>query len=438
MKKLKDLSNDEALFAVKEYYANPDITVKDLCSILDIQYTSGFIKSIKVYTDDICENCGGKLRYFLDSRSYIHSLEENKVACEECGHTGDIETCTCVKCERMRRKRRKESEEKFKQKLKEKWKRSPISVEKLSLSEVIFLISLFKENAGSYISNIFESNNIVYFYREAERVSSLIGNLVDKGALAFDFDRSEEGAFKEQENGTLSYFITKACYYINVIEFKGLHYGDTKKLILERFNEDDVYELWAELSADEGLAYLDMRTNKLGLGIVSDFRDDLKMLIKDISSEYELGEVIYMLDYSARRATTFCIENNTEIRAAHKAILSWMRKAVEFKYVTSYQRPHGLDKPYIFSYFINEILGLNIEDEFKFRLKDLLLKEDKIIETPECLDNGKGVECVIDEFMALVDKITSLQEKGIPKSFIIKSLEITEEIFEAAVSYKVQ
>ena len=124
--RIKDLNDVELHNFINEYYENTT-TVRELMDKYNLEDSSNFIQSITIYSNDICEVCGGKVKYNLQSRAYIKDLESNYKICSECGHTTDKE-CYCKKCIEFREKKEEKEKKEKVEKLNNDMKRDPVSI----------------------------------------------------------------------------------------------------------------------------------------------------------------------------------------------------------------------------------------------------------------------------------------------------------------------
>lgn len=444
LKKLSELNNLEALEAVQTYYNYPDLTVKEICELLDIKYNSNFIISIKLYSEDLCEVCGGRVKYILESREYPNScINENKKICVECGHNFDFENCNCISCTNKRREIKKQKELTLKKMLEERSPK-PIKISECNLIDLIFLDIAIKKNNSIKLGRVFEKDYFVNLTRNIEFNASIVNSMVDRRILRFDLDESEIEFFTFKEENSVSYNPSKICYEINIIELINREICDIVNFIKENFKTNEIEEFWYEIGTIECLDYLDIKTSDYNLEIIDIVRDDIKFLINDLLREFEIGKIFYMIDYSVRRASNFQVQYRVPIERVHKAILTNLRNSVDYIFKNSYERPFEMPETTLFEYFRYNILGIEKEEAFSFLfrneiyLENMFLDEvlEENIEKNSEMGNKKNEFDVIREFEDLSYNVKSLVEKGIPEEFIIKSLKITKEIFDAALKYE--
>ncbi|MHB8002877.1 hypothetical protein [Clostridium botulinum] len=439
MKTLKELTNDEALEAVKIYYENRDLTIREICELLDIKYNSNFIRSIKLYSDDLCENCGGRVRYILESREYRNSgiNEDNKI-CENCGHCGNVEICNCNKCRKTREMIREEEEKRRLNLLCSRFYVDTINISEVSVREAIFLALAIRKSESKYLGFIFEKDyfkNLSYKHNES---IDIIKNLIKINAIKINVNKSNINTFEFLEDNTILYSMAEVYYEVNVKELIDIEFDEVENVLSENYTKGEFVEYWYDICINESLFYLDMQTQSYDLGYVEIIRDDIKALISDLIIKFELGEIFYLIDYSVRRASNFKVQCNPQIQNVHKAILTNMRKTIEKGYyLYKYNRPNEMPETSMYAYITNNVLGL--KKGYGFNIIDKNSKQEKMdIKSYkiEDLGNKKDELDVIKEFENLSIKIKSLRERGIPDSFIIESLQIKEEILEAAIKYK--
>lgn len=442
LKNLSKLSNFEALEAVQTYYDYPDLKIKEICELLDIKYTSSFIRSIKLYSEDLCEVCGGKVKYILESREYPNAhINENKKICIECGHNFDFENCNCISCTHKKREIKRQEDLILKEKL---VKRAPkiINISKCNLFDLIFLDIAIKKNKSNKLGKIFEKDYFLNLTRNIEFNASIVNSMIDRGILKFDLDESKIEFFTFKEEKAISYNPSEICYEVNINELITSEVN-IEDFLKENFKTIEVEEFWYEIATIECLDYLDIKTIDYKLGIVESVRDDIKFLINDLLREFEIGKIFYMIDYSVRRASNFQVQYKVSVEKVHKAILTNLRNSIEYTFKNSYERPFEMPETALFEYFRGNILGIEKEEAFSFLFKNEIYLEnmslgEELKEKDNKLSNmgnKKDETDVIREFKYLSNNVKSLVEKGIPEEFIIKSLEITKEIFDAALKY---
>lgn len=146
--KVKDLDQETLYNFVNEYYENKT-KVGELMAKYNIDDSSNFISRITLYDGDICEVCGGKIKYELSSRAYTKCLEDNPKVCENCGHTRDRK-CYCEKCIEYREEQEKEEQLKKYAILKECFNRNKVSISTLKIEELLLLIFLNEKYEGDF------------------------------------------------------------------------------------------------------------------------------------------------------------------------------------------------------------------------------------------------------------------------------------------------
>ncbi|MBU3183104.1 hypothetical protein [Clostridium psychrophilum] len=164
--KIKELQNETLMKIVDEYYENK-LTVKQLLLEHGLEYSSNFIQTVTLYSDDICEVCGEKVKHILESRTYCNSFQELRKKCSNCGHKKSDACCYNRYVEHRRidaEKRRKEKRDI----LEKSFYEEPVSIDDLSVKEVVF-IGILKEKSILYNLGFLDEKDYfrnIHYYKQ--------------------------------------------------------------------------------------------------------------------------------------------------------------------------------------------------------------------------------------------------------------------------------
>lgn len=423
--KLSELKNEEVMNIIREYYEDK-ITVKELLNKYGMDYSSNFIHKVNLYSEYNCEICDGKIKYILESRTYCKSFDMLKAKCSECGHDGS-EYCYCKKCVEDRNIEIEKRDIEKKKVIEKYFYKKPISFNELSIKEIIFL-GILKEkgimcNLGILAEKDYFKNVHSYIGDSLKFLKSLSNNNVIK----VNIDESDLEKFKIEEGNEIAFYPYLIAYRLNLKE--DLSTIDIKSELLNNFSRDELAEAWRGICLDECLRYLDIRTKAMDLEIVEgELRKEISYLIEEILLEYSSGEVINIIYRSVNYASNFKVEQKVKNEKVHKAIYTNIKNHITRNYKTiAYDRPYELIATSLYEYFCNNIFELDSDEIFRnTNSLDILYSSDRLE------DGSDRVEGVVEAYKKVVLDIKDLISKEIPKEFIIKYLNITEEIYNDA------
>lgn len=407
--RIKDLNETELYNFINEYYEN-NTTVRELLDKYNLEDSKNFIQSITVYSDDICEVCGGKVKYNLQSRVYIKNLENNHKICEDCGHTTDS-ICYCQKCIEFRSKEEAKKRKEKIEKLRIIFNRPPVSIEDLKLDEILFVL-LLNNAYGKEIGFIYEKDKFKnVFFNTSDRNDFLL-RLDQKNVLMVDIEKSNIDTFKIKEEMTY-YSMQQVYYYLNIKE--NLYDIDIREFITSKFNEETILEFWKELCLDECMRYLDMRTTTMNLGIVKGgIREDIYGFIDDLLLEYSESNIASIIYSAVNTASNFKVEYHVSTEKVHKAIYTNMKNFISRKYrVSSYNRPYSLAQTSLAEIFFNEVIGIDIVEAYKRNINFNLISDTLLKE----------------EYNELEETVKEFIQNNVPKDLVLKHLKVSEELY---------
>lgn len=417
--KLRDLDQETLRSFMEEYYKN-EATIKDIMSKYNVEGGTNFIKTITVYTDDICEICGGKIKYELKSRwgGNIKKLEDNVKICEECGHTTDRK-CKCKVCAGIELEKIEKENKKKVEILKSSFSRNPVSINTLEIDEML-LLALLNNKYGKDIGLISEKeefNNPLH----NDYMVEIVGRLVNKSALAINVDKTDIKYFEIIQDNRVRYYTGYMHFYINIKEdISNIEIGE---LIKSKFTADDILEYWRGICLAECMDYLDLRTNIMSLDVVKDsIRNDIYNYLDDLLFEYTEGEVLCIIYRSVNSASNFKVEYGVADEKAHKAIFTNIKNHIERKYnITVYDRPYELAPTPITELLFSEVLKIDINNSLKTRICYEVFDDE---------DLGMDVEKILEKYKKLKDDVKELIDNNVPKEYIMRCLDISPEEYD--------
>lgn len=427
--RVKDLTNYRLREVIEEYYED-NLTVKALLEKYGVKYTSNFIQSVTLYTDEICEVCGGKVKYILKSRTYCKSMDDLNKKCSICGHY-ESENCYCKSCIEYRRVKEEKEIEHKKRVLEDAFKIEPISIDDLGIKEIVFIGVLKEKGILDNIGVICEKDFFKNMYNDRKSNTEFLYQLIDNGVIKVNIAESDLSYFTIEDDKPIKYYPTKISYNLNIRE--NIYAIDIKKKILDRFEKLDIEEFWLDICLDECMMYLDIRTDAMNLEIIDDIiRQDISCFIKEILMEYSLGEVLNIIYRSVNYASNFNVEYDVKLEKVHKAIFTNMRKSIPGKYpILPFDRPYELIQTSLSQYICDKIFEKDGDEIFKLGFSiDELYYSEKEAEKDEVDPIKEGLEI----YNKLVLQIKELANNNVPKDFIISYLKITEEIYNNAIN----
>lgn len=424
--KLKNLTNDKLLEVINEYYENKQ-SIKELLKKHDIDYTSNFIQSAVLYSNDECELCGGKVKYILQSRSYCDSIEELEKLCVNCRHT-TAEICNCEWCFENRRIKEEAIRLEKRKKIEKCIRKEPISVKELTCKELLFVGIAKEKNFGSYIGELWQKDYFQNLHTVQLDNFNFLEKLIIRGVIKVDLNETNLDLFKIDDRNQISYYPAKLLYSLNIKE--NLDEIDIKNELLNNYSHEELDEVWKQICLDECMRYLDIRTEVMGLGFIErEIRDSIKNLCEEMLLEYTMGRIVYLIYRAVNYASNFKIEYKVEEVKAHKAVYTNLKKfIVNDRYKTEFDRPYELIQTTFSEYICKSILQEEGGEVFKKKvtLKSFYMVDDNNIEE-NLIEDG------IEAYNKLIEQVKELYMKKIPKDFIIKYLDITDSIYNDAM-----
>lgn len=426
---VKDLSNDKLREIIEEYYEN-NLTVKALLEKYKVKYTSNFIQSVALYTDEDCEVCGSKLKYELKSRTYCNSINNLKKICSVCGHDG-TENCyckTCIEYRRVEQERRKEEKRKI---VSEAFARKPVTLDEIRIKELLFIGLLKDRGIGYNIGILAEKDYFKNTHSFVEDSMQFLKDMLKNGVIKVNVDESDLNHFIIEDNKSISYYPYLLSYCINLDS--DINNIDVKKELIERFKYEDIQECWLVICLDECMKYLDVRTEAMDLGIIDEvIKKDIYSFLEDILMEYSLGIVVNIIYKSVNYASNFKVEYDVELEKVHKAIYTNMKNNISRQYSrVPFDRPYELVQTSLSQYICDKVFQKDSDKIFKsgFSINELYCIEKEEQQKYEVDPIKEGLEI----YNKLVSQIKELVDNNVPKDFIISYLKITEEIYNSAI-----
>lgn len=377
--KLNELKNDVLKKMIEEYYKNTS-TVKQLLKNYGVEGCNNLIQAAKLYSEDNCEVCGGKVKYILENRAYCKSLDELRKKCIQCGHDGS-ETCSCKKCveymeaeEIKKRNHKKDILEKF-------FHEEPISISELNIKELIFLGVLKEKNINYRLGVLAKKDYFknIHYYKEYSML--FLKELLHNKIIGVNLNESDLENFIIEENKSISYYVYLLSYNLNLKET--LDELDIKKELINNFSIKEVEDFWKDICLEECLTFLDIRTSALKLGLIENgVREDIVSLLEEVLNEYSVGQMISIIYKSVNFASNFKIEYDVENSKVHKAVYTNIKNYIVKQYkFNSFKRPYELIPTTFNEYFCRFILEMDMDEAFKnsiseIRIKNLLFGED--------------------------------------------------------------
>lgn len=426
---VKDLSNDKLREIIEEYYEN-NLTVKALLEKYKVKYTSNFIQSVALYTDEDCEVCGSKLKYELKSRTYCNSINNLKKICSVCGHDG-TENCyckTCIEYRRVEQERRKEEKRKI---VSEAFARKPVTLDEIRIKELLFIGLLKDRGIGYNIGILAEKDYFKNTHSFVEDSMQFLKDMLKNGVIKVNVDESDLNHFIIEDNKSISYYPYLLSYCINLDS--DINNIDVKKELIERFKYEDIQECWLVICLDECMKYLDVRTEAMDLGIIDEvIKKDIYSFLEDILMEYSLGIIVNIIYKSVNYASNFKVEYDVELEKVHKAIYTNMKNNISRQYSrVPFDRPYELVQTSLSQYICDKVFQKDSDKIFKsgFSINELYCIEKEEQQKYEVDPIKEGLEI----YNKLVSQIKELVDNNVPKDFIISYLKITEEIYNSAI-----
>ncbi|MDD7796308.1 hypothetical protein [Clostridium sp. 'White wine YQ'] len=428
--KVKDLSNDELREIIEEYYEN-NITVKALLEKHGVVYTSNFIQSVTLYTDEECELCGSKIKYKLESRTYCDSVNNLKRICSSCGHDG-TKNCHCKACIEYRRVEMEKKQEEKRKIVRELFTTKPVTLDEVSIKELIFIGLLKDRGIGYNIGVLAEKDYFKNTHSYIEDSMEFLKAMLENGTIKVNVDESDLNYFILEEDKSISYYPYSLSYSLNLNS--DIRNIDVKKELIKRFQYEDIEACWLEICIDECMKYLDIRTVAMNLGVIDNvIKKDIYSFLEDILMEYSLGIVINIIYKSVNYASNFKVEYDVEIEKVHKAIYTNMKNNILRQYSKiPFDRPYELVQTSLSQYICDNIFERDSDEIFKlgFSINELYCIDEKRQQEKETDPVKEGLET----YNKLVLQIKELVANNVPKDFIIDYLKITEEIYNSAVN----
>lgn len=364
--KIEEVENNILKDMIEEYYKNKG-TVNELLKQYGVDENTRFIQAAKLFLDEPCEVCGGKVQYILESRAYCKSLEELKLECLECGHDTSVK-CKCKNCVEFRKAEQEKKKNEKNALLEKTFYAEPKSIKELSIKELLFL-GIVKENEKNYnLGRLFRKNYLEKIHIYIEDSAKFLENLLKNKVISINIHESDIDNFVIDNNGRVNCYIYKLYYNLNIKE--DIFEINIRDEVFSRFSSNEIKDFWIELSIEECLAYLDIRTKALKLGgIESIIRKEIAIFIEEILKNYSTSEVMSIIYKSVNYASNFKVECEVEDIKVHKAVYRNMKNHIEKQYqVNSYSRSYELEQSTLSNYFCKNILELDSDEVFKLSI----------------------------------------------------------------------